>query len=368
MASFIYWRDYLRPRPRPYVRKRTPLDPDTLLNGVSDEDCIDMFRLDKEGIEFLTQKLASSPYLARKTRAGLPVKCQLLVALKYYATGCFISGLKNICNMKLCASSVVNCITNVSMALAELSEDFLSFPLDKQTILNTKDGFQQYGGFPACIGAIDGTHIQIKPPSVNEEIYVGRKGFHSINVQVVCDHNLMLTDVVVKWPGSTHDTAIYNLSGVKDLVDEYLNSSGCNGWLIGDSGYPLRPSLMVPLSDPQTPQEIAYNKALVKCRNSVERCLGVLKSRFRVLDRKSGGGIQYHLELCGNVILACCVLHNYCRMRNMDFPVDTDTEKKIREDARLKRFNEPELKPANETEKQELKRGERLRQRVIDSF
>ena len=49
----------------------------------------------------------------------------------------------------------------------------------------------------------------------------------------------MLTDVVVKWAGSTHDTAIYNLSGVKDLVDKYLDSSGCDGWLIAQwSGRP----------------------------------------------------------------------------------------------------------------------------------
>ena len=74
----------------------------------------------------------------------------------------------------------------------------------------------QYGGFPACIGAIDGTHIQI-----NEDANVGRKGFHSINLQVVCDHNLIFTDVVVKWPGSTHDTTIYNSSAFKKRIEAY---------------------------------------------------------------------------------------------------------------------------------------------------
>ena len=152
-------------------------------------------------------------------------------------------------------------------------------------------------------------------------------------MQVVCDHNLIFTDVVVQWPGSTHDTAIYNLSAVKKRIEAYLEEGTCNGWLIGDSGYPQRPSLMVPLKDPQTPEERAYNVSLVKCRNTVERSLGVLKSRFRVLDRKSGGGIQYNLEMAGNIILACFVLHNYCRMRNMEFPVDEDIARKIREDA-----------------------------------
>ena len=43
-----------------------------------------------------------------------------------------------------------------------------------------------------------------------EEAYVCRKGFPSINVRVVCNHNLLLMDVLVKWPGSTHDTVIWN--------------------------------------------------------------------------------------------------------------------------------------------------------------
>ena len=79
----------------------------------------------------------------------------------------------------------------------------------------------QYGGFPACIGAIDSTHIQIKLPSANGDTSVGRKGFYSINLQVVCDHNLIFTDVVVKWPGSTHDTTIYNSSAFKKRIEAY---------------------------------------------------------------------------------------------------------------------------------------------------
>lgn len=35
------------------------------------------------------------------------------------------------------------------------------------------------------IGCIDGTHIPIKAPSINEGDYVNRKSVHSINVQVI---------------------------------------------------------------------------------------------------------------------------------------------------------------------------------------
>jgi hypothetical protein len=49
------------------------------------------------------------------------------------------------------------------------------------------------------------------------------------------------TNIVVKWPGSTHDSFILNNSGIPDAM------TGINGWLLGDSGYPLKKWLMTPL-------------------------------------------------------------------------------------------------------------------------
>ena len=51
-----------------------------------------------------------------------------------------------------------------------------------------KTGFYEKGGFPGVIGCIDGTHVRIQAPSHDEPSYVNRKGFHSINVQAICDN------------------------------------------------------------------------------------------------------------------------------------------------------------------------------------
>ena len=51
-----------------------------------------------------------------------------------------------------------------------------------------KQGFFEKGGFPGVIGCIDGTHVRIQGPSAHESDFVNRKGFHSINVQAICDH------------------------------------------------------------------------------------------------------------------------------------------------------------------------------------
>ena len=41
---------------------------------------------------------------------------------------------------------------------------------------------------PGAIGCIDCTQICIQAPSVNENDFVNRKGYHSLNVQAICDH------------------------------------------------------------------------------------------------------------------------------------------------------------------------------------
>ena len=56
-----------------------------------------------------------------------------------------------------------------------------------------KSGIYRIGGFPNVNGAIDGTHIRIQAPTSDEASYVNRKGYHSINVQAVCDVDGMFT-------------------------------------------------------------------------------------------------------------------------------------------------------------------------------
>lgn len=44
--------------------------------------------------------------------------------------------------------------------------------------------FYERYGMPRCIGAVDGTHIEMIAPRVGEGHYINRHWTHSINVQV----------------------------------------------------------------------------------------------------------------------------------------------------------------------------------------
>lgn len=109
------------------------------------------------------------------------------------------------------------------------------------------------------VGVIDCTHVRIKAPTENEEVYVNRKGYHSVNVQLVFDANDRVTDVVARWPGSTHDSRILEYSGIKDLFEGGHLPNG-NYHLLGDSGYGAKRWLLTPYLAPQGQQQIAYNR------------------------------------------------------------------------------------------------------------
>lgn len=104
--------------------------------------------------------------------------------------------------------------------------------------------------FPKCVGAIDCTHIKIQAPRIEDpEVFRCRKGFFSYNVQVVCDANLKIQNVVCRWPGSSHDGTIFQNSVLRNRFEhgEFGDSV-----LIGDSGYAVKNYLITPLQNPVT--------------------------------------------------------------------------------------------------------------------
>lgn len=148
----------------------------------------------------------------------------------------------------------------------------------------------------------------------NAEIYRNRKGYFSLNVQAVADANNFIRDIVVRWPGSAHDTNIFENSLLRMRFE---NGEFNNGLLLGDSGYPIRSYLITPLLNPVTQGENLFNEAQIRSRNVVERTFGIWKRRFPVLS----SGLRCRLELIQNTIVSAAVLHNIATERNDILPV-----------------------------------------------
>ena len=84
-------------------------------------------------------------------------------------------------------------------------------------------------GFPNVIGAIDCTHAAIRAPSENEVAFINHEHFHSLNVNLVCDADMLLTNAVARWPGSTHDLFTLRHSSVGCRLEA---SAVHDGWLL----------------------------------------------------------------------------------------------------------------------------------------
>ncbi|XP_065941636.1 putative nuclease HARBI1 [Magallana gigas] len=98
--------------------------------------------------------------------------------------------------------------------------------------------------------------------------------------------------ILAKCPGSTHDSFILENTALKDRFER---GAIPEGWLLGDSGYPLRLWMLTPVLNPTTRPGERYNASHIRTRNTVERSFGVLKSRFRCLDT-SGGSLLFTHE------------------------------------------------------------------------
>lgn len=179
------------------------------------------------------------------------------------------------------------------------------------------EDFARIGNMPGIIGCIDCTHVVIlKPPGEDSERFRNRKGRFSLNVQAVCGPNLEFFNIVARWPGSSHDSNIFDNS----LLCVEMEEGQHRGRLLGDAGYPCRNFLFTPLRNPQSEQEHAFNRCHIKTRNAVERAFGVLKKRFACLK----GTVTLHLDTTQAVIVAGAVLHNLAILQRVPLPEDAD--------------------------------------------
>ncbi|RVE40141.1 hypothetical protein evm_015208, partial [Chilo suppressalis] len=132
----------------------------------------------------------------------------------------------------------------------------------------------------------------------------------------ICDAKLKILYVNALFPGSTHDSYIWNNSQVLTLMEQLHRTGHQNYHLIGDSGYGLRPWILTPLSNPpEGTAEHRYNEAFKTTLATVETLNGVLKARFRcllkdrVLHYKSSTAtiVIYYTRVESSFLTACSI-------------------------------------------------------------
>lgn len=116
-----------------------------------------------------------------------------------------------------------------------LGPRYVRFPQTEEEIENVKIRFEETYNIPGVIGVIDGTHVYLSAvPNDIEIAYVGRKQIHSLNVQIVCDADLLITNINARYPGSTHDSYVYRSGRLYTFMQHYhLTHQNEWTWLLG---------------------------------------------------------------------------------------------------------------------------------------
>ncbi|XP_066583788.1 putative nuclease HARBI1 [Prorops nasuta] len=257
------------------------------------------FRLNK--VQFLEIFNQIEPKIhMRQWNKSIPLTIRLLVALRFYATGCFLLVAADFTGIS--EKSAQQIVHQISAAISELRPKYIKLPQTSGEIMRiTNDNFH-LSGMIRVIGAIDCIH------EVKTLNYSGTgKGFFSLNVQCLVNSRLQFMDIVVRWPGSAHDNTIFENSRLKFRFDNFEFE---NGIILGDRGYRNQRYVITTLANPQTPAEVLYNEAHIRTRCMVERCFGVWGRRFPVLTIGSPFKTP---ERTMNVIMATAILHNIIR-------------------------------------------------------
>ena len=228
----------------------------------------------------------------------------------------------------LTESSTHRCFHRVCTAIKNhLTPTIICWPR-VENMAEQEAAFEEHRGFPGVLGAIDGCHIPISAPRFCPENYVNRKGWHSVNLQAVCSHDLKFIDCYTGWPGSVHDARVLRNSPVfMDATDDPNLLFPGDRHILGDSAYPLADWLLTPYRDNGhlTQAERNYNFVHSSTRMVIERAFGLLKARFRRLHFLE----MDSLDDIAKVIIVACTLHNVCLMRGDDFFEEYNDEEEV---------------------------------------
>lgn len=243
---------------------------------------------------------------------------QLGIWLQVWAHGTSIRGVAEEFQHSL--ETISRYVGAVLEALSSLSSQFIGLPnafnIPKEVRENTK--FYPY--FKDCIGAIDGSYIQGAADPDNADAYRGRKSGTGMNVLFACTFDLRFCYILPGWEASAHDSTV-----LTDAISHKGFSIPAGKYYLADAGYPSSNHALVPYrglryhlneqglakTRPENAKEL-YNLRHAMLRNAIERIIGVLKNRFRLLK----GHNEYPVEKQVQGIYAAAMVHNYLRSHN----------------------------------------------------
>lgn len=271
------------------------------------------FRFSKNTVVDIVSML--EPDLVQDPRGDplTPVQ-QVCAALCHYGGGHYqrITGLGSGVSQYAARAAMIR----VTDALISRKAQFISMP-DIQEMQETSQKMLDRFGLPRFAMAVDGMMARFEeaprklPAGKHQQQYWCRKQFFAINCQVIANEKRIL-DLDISWPGSTHDSRIWNRSQAKIYIESQRRFL-----VAGDSGYPISEVLIKPYSNNEADgdrRKRIFNRKLSGARTVMsENIYGVWKRRFPIIK-----ALRTDFRLSQKIICATAILFNLGRMWSDD--------------------------------------------------
>ena len=277
-----------------------------------DQNIPNLFRLSKDMFEDLVDWFLQHVKKCGRSNNRRSAAQKVFIFLYIVCQG---ASFRTVCDRFQCSSSTVSHIFHeVLDAMLVLHKEIVKSPSNEIPARIGEDPKMQ--PFKDCVGALDGTHVPIAVPTQHPNPWRNRKGWISQNVLGVVDFDMNFLYVLPGWEGSAHDSRVFDYA----VTNGFAPPLG--KYYLGDAGYSYRHIyLLTPYQKvryhlnehykasqkPQNKEEI-YNFRHSQLRNVVERTFGVLKRRFRILDKARLG---FDIDTQVDIIFAVTTLHNF---------------------------------------------------------
>ncbi|XP_057766287.1 uncharacterized protein LOC130986779 isoform X2 [Salvia miltiorrhiza] len=181
--------------------------------------------------------------------------------------------------------------------------------------------------FKGCLGALDGTYINVMVSNADKPRYRTRKGQISTNTLAVCDHHMKFAYVLPGWEGSAADSRV-----LRDAVNRVNGLKVPRGsYYLCDNGYANSEGFLAPYKGvryhlkewgpnaarPQNREEL-FNLRHTRARNVIERAFGIMKMRWGILRSTTYYPIKVQIRL----IMACFIINNFIRSQMTVDPIE----------------------------------------------
>ncbi|GFR92459.1 protein ANTAGONIST OF LIKE HETEROCHROMATIN PROTEIN 1 [Elysia marginata] len=237
---------------------------------------------------------------------------RLAATLGYLATGRSFEDLKFF--TRISAQSLGHIIPGTCRAIYET---LATIPQAAEWI-EISNMFETKLQFPHSLGAVDGKHVTISPPPDSGSYFYNYKGFHNLVLMAIANENYEFIYVHFGTNGRVSDngviacTSFYKMLKQGNLNLQEHTPEGFPFVFVGDEAFALRLDFLKPFySRLLNDQRRIFNYRLSRARRVVENTFGILVARFGVLKSR----ICLSPEKIDDVVMACCVLHNFLRVK-----------------------------------------------------